>query len=60
MIREGYVLIQLIKFELHNYELPIPNGDATTMGEVVRGFMIWETNLLQIACEIVGLNDHVR
>lgn len=60
MIEEGHVSIQVMTSTLDDYKLPIPSEYATTMGEALWCFMIWETNLLWISYKLLDLNNQVR
>jgi len=38
MIEEGHVSIKVMTFDLDDYELPIPNEDATTICDITNIF----------------------
>lgn len=47
-IGERHVSIEVTTCNFNGYKLLIPNKDATTLGESLRGFFLWDTNLLQL------------
>lgn len=45
-IGEGNLSIEVMICNFSGYMLPIPNGDATTLGKALWGFKLWETKSL--------------
>lgn len=58
-IRERHISIEMMKCHFNGYKLPITNGDPTTLGEALQGFVLWENNSFQLHYEILVLTQHV-
>jgi len=58
-IDEGHVSIEVKIINFSGYKLPIPNGDAMILEEALQGFVLWDTNVLQLECQQSIIIQHV-